>query len=64
MMTILICMTASAWLAMTSASQLGQVIDLTHPVNEHTIAWPTATSFSTEQVKDIVLYGIVGGSPC
>jgi kynurenine formamidase len=27
-----------------------KAIDLTHPINEKTIAWPSATQFTTKQV--------------
>jgi len=31
--------------------KVGEMIDLTHPVNDETIAWPSATAFSSKQVK-------------
>ena len=33
----------------------GKVIDLTHSVGEHTIAWPSATKFSARNVVKLLI---------
>jgi len=46
----LILLLISDSLSLLSAYQMSNAIDLTHPMNENTIAWPANTQFSAEQV--------------